>query len=160
MALLCPHLEVAKCSCYSHQKIAMELKIANQRQVTMHFKVATSNYLLHDSRFFKVSKYSTRTTSLEKTTKQCKTHLHVPHTRFPWSSACEQTPQWLLASWKLGWWNNHKLNTTWVVTFLPVFYWKVRVGFRKPFRCGFNSRRLKRDSYLISHCTFFIQKYL
>jgi len=38
------------------QKIAVELKTANQKQITTHFKVTISNYLPADSTFFKVLK--------------------------------------------------------------------------------------------------------
>jgi len=43
MAFGCADFEVVyTLSC--HQKIAVELKIANQRRVTKHFKVTISNY--------------------------------------------------------------------------------------------------------------------
>jgi len=48
MALLCQWC-ILKCSCYSHQKTAVEL--TKDKYITMHFKVTTSNYLSHDSKF-------------------------------------------------------------------------------------------------------------
>jgi len=65
----------------------MELKIANQRQVTVHSKVIISNYLPLESTFFTVLKYFTYITRLEKITKQHKAHLCVVHMmklRFLW----------------------------------------------------------------------------
>ena len=64
----------------NHQKIALELKIANPSEVTTHFKVSTSDYLPPDRTFFKVLKYSTYITRLEKITKQHKTYLYVTRT--------------------------------------------------------------------------------
>jgi len=57
----------------------MQLKIANLIQITVHFNVTTNNYFPHSSEVFKVSKYSTYITRLEKTTEQHKSHLHVMH---------------------------------------------------------------------------------
>ena len=57
-----------------NQKIALELKIANPSEVTMHFIVSISDYLPSYSTFFKVIKYSAYTTRLEKITKQHKTY--------------------------------------------------------------------------------------
>ena len=64
----------------SENMIALELKIANQNEVTTHFKVSTSDYLPPDSTFFLVLKYSTYITRLEKITKQHKTYLYVTRT--------------------------------------------------------------------------------
>ena len=55
---------------HSHQKIALELKIANPSEVTTHFKVSTSDYCPPNSTFLKVLKYSTYIAWLEKVTKQ------------------------------------------------------------------------------------------
>ena len=65
---------------HSHQKIVLELKIANPSEVTTHFKVSTSDYLPPNSTFFKVLKYSTYIAWLEKITKQHKTYLYVTRT--------------------------------------------------------------------------------
>ena len=61
-------------------EIALELKIANQSEVTTYFKVSTSDYLPPDTTFFTVLKYSTYITRLEKITKQHKTYLYVTRT--------------------------------------------------------------------------------
>ena len=55
MALLCPLWSVFtfKLIDTSHLKIAVELKITNQRQLTMHFEVTISNYLPPNSTFLK-----------------------------------------------------------------------------------------------------------
>ena len=113
---------------HSHQKIAMELKIANPSEVTIPFTVNTSDYLLSDSMFLKVLKYSTYITRLEKITKQHKTYLYVMHMiklRFSWWSACGhgQTPQRFSSSLELGWRSNPKLNVS--CYFVPGFYWGI-----------------------------------
>ena len=111
---------------HNHQKIALELKIANPSEVTTHFKVSTSNYLPPDRTFFKVLKYSTYITRLEKITKQHKTYLYVTRTiklRFSWWSACGQTPQRFSPSLELGRRSNPKLNTS--CHFVPGFYWGI-----------------------------------
>ena len=57
-----------------------EKKIANPSEVTTHYKVSTSDYLPPNSMFFKVLKYSTYVTRLEKITKQHKTYFYVTRT--------------------------------------------------------------------------------
>jgi len=98
-----------KWRCHSHQKTAVELKITNQRQVTMYFKVTTSNYLPHDSIL----------QGLKTTQNSLTRNAHDKTMISMWTNPT--------VIFRLGWCSNHKLNVS--CYFVPVFYWEVKVFF-------------------------------